>query len=301
MGVGLTDPWANGATAVLYIGPRDIQVWPKLIQATGATLFAAVPSLYRQMLKYCALARGELASLRHGLAAGEALPAALLADWRKRTGREIYEALGMSECSTFVSTFPGMADQARQPRQAAGGPAHRRPAGRRRRRAAAGGRDGPARHPPRRPRPDAGLLAPAGGEKLVYRGEWFVGGDLAAFDDEGYLWYHGRADDLMNAGGYRVSPAEVEAALADHPGHRRGRRRRACRPPRCQRDRRLRRRPTGRAQGRRLDPGACREPPRRLQAPAGGHLPRQPAAHRQWQADCAGLSQKAFDKYVFSV
>jgi Acyl-CoA synthetases (AMP-forming)/AMP-acid ligases II len=48
-------------------------------------------------------------------------------------------------------------------------------------------------------------------EKLVYRGQWFVGGDLAAFDDEGYLWYRGRADDLMNAGGYRVSPAEVEA------------------------------------------------------------------------------------------
>jgi Acyl-coenzyme A synthetases/AMP-(fatty) acid ligases len=61
------------------------------------------------MLKYCPLAPAELASLRHGLAAGEALPAALLAEWRRRTGREIYESLGMSECSTYVSTFPGMA------------------------------------------------------------------------------------------------------------------------------------------------------------------------------------------------
>ena len=50
------------------------------------------------------------------------------------------------------------------------------------------------------------------------RGDWFVGGDLAAFDADGYLWYRGRADDVMNVGGYRVSPLEVEAALADCPG-----------------------------------------------------------------------------------
>ena len=71
LGAGLTDPWANGASAVLYNGPRDITVWPRLIAATGATLFAAVPSLYRQILKYCDLTPSDLATLRHGLAAGE--------------------------------------------------------------------------------------------------------------------------------------------------------------------------------------------------------------------------------------
>jgi acyl-coenzyme A synthetase/AMP-(fatty) acid ligase len=49
------------------------------------------------------------------------------------------------------------------------------------------------------------------------RGDWFVSGDLASFGNDGYVWLHGRADDVMNAGGYRVSPSEVEAALADHP------------------------------------------------------------------------------------
>ena len=52
----------------------------------------------------------------------------------------------------------------------------------------------------------------------AFRGDWFAGGDLAAFDGDGYLWTHGRADDIMNAGGYRVSPLEVEAALIDCPG-----------------------------------------------------------------------------------
>lgn len=45
----------------------------------------------------------------------------------------------------------------------------------------------------------------------------FIGGDLAAIDDDGWVWRHGRNDDLMNAFGYRVSPLEVEKVLEAHP------------------------------------------------------------------------------------
>ena len=41
LGTGLTDPWANGATAIIYTGEKDPALWPRLIAATGATLFAA--------------------------------------------------------------------------------------------------------------------------------------------------------------------------------------------------------------------------------------------------------------------
>src|SRR3546814_4360 len=71
LGVGLTDPWANGATTVLYSGEKDVQVWPKLLERTGATLFAAVPTLYRQILHYCDLSKHDLSALRHGRTAGE--------------------------------------------------------------------------------------------------------------------------------------------------------------------------------------------------------------------------------------
>jgi acyl-coenzyme A synthetase/AMP-(fatty) acid ligase len=47
--------------------------------------------------------------------------------------------------------------------------------------------------------------------------EWFATGDLAGIDADGYVWYRGRADDLMNAGGFRVSPLEVESVLLQHP------------------------------------------------------------------------------------
>lgn len=217
LGVGLTDPWANGATTVLYNGEKDVQVWPKLMEKTSATLFAAVPTLYRQILKYCDLAAHDISALRHGLTAGEALSLALLDQWRAATGKELYEALGMSECSTYVSTAPGMEIRAGSP----GCPQPGRCV------AALPVEGGSEPLPPGETgllavhRSDPGLMLGywrrPDEEAEVYRGEWFIGGDLASFDADGYMHYHGRADDLMNAMGYRVSPQEVEAALATHP------------------------------------------------------------------------------------
>ena len=54
-------------------------------------------------------------------------------------------------------------------------------------------------------------------EAAAFRGEWFIGGDLAEFDADGWVWHRGRNDDIMNAFGYRVSPLEVEKVLSAHP------------------------------------------------------------------------------------
>ena len=54
-------------------------------------------------------------------------------------------------------------------------------------------------------------------EALVYRGEWFCGGDLAHIDADGYVWFHGRHDDILNPMGYRLSPLEIEGVLRRHP------------------------------------------------------------------------------------
>ena len=51
-----------------------------------------------------------------------------------------------------------------------------------------------------------------------FQGDWYLTGDRGAMDAEGHITYLGRDDDMMNAGGYRVSPLEVEAALAGLPG-----------------------------------------------------------------------------------
>jgi acyl-coenzyme A synthetase/AMP-(fatty) acid ligase len=54
--------------------------------------------------------------------------------------------------------------------------------------------------------------------KAKFAGPWFLTGDRGTMDAEGHVSYLGRADDMMNAGGYRVSPLEVEAAFATFPG-----------------------------------------------------------------------------------
>ena len=217
LGVGLTDPWANGATAVLYNGPRDVTIWPLLMAKFRATLFAAVPGLYRQILKYNDLNAFDLSSLRHGLTAGEALSTALLEQWRATTGKELYEALGMSECSTYVSSSPSVPVRPGSP----GKPQTGRCV------AALPVEGGDEPLPPGETgllavhRTDPGLMLGywhrPEEEALVYRGPWFLGGDLVHFDADGYMIYHGRNDDVMNAMGYRVSPLEVEHCLSKHP------------------------------------------------------------------------------------
>lgn len=50
-----------------------------------------------------------------------------------------------------------------------------------------------------------------------FRGDWLLTGDLATVDEDGYLWYRGRADDMFKAAGYRIGPAEIENCLVKHP------------------------------------------------------------------------------------
>ena len=217
MGTGLTDPWANGATAIVYTGEKDPAVWPRLMQSFNVTIFAAVPGVYRQILKYGDIGRATIPALRHGLTAGEALPDAVADEWQARTSRPLYEALGQSELSTYLSSAPsvprkpGTVGRPQPGRCVAildeNGGEEPLPAG-------SDGLIAVHRSDPglmlgywRRPEEEAG----------VYRGAWFLGGDAGVMDGEGYVAHRGRHNELMNAGGFRVSPAEVEQELAKHP------------------------------------------------------------------------------------
>lgn len=218
LGVGLTDPWANGATSIVYAGDKRPEIWPGLIRATGATIFAAVPGIYRQILKYADPKPKDFGALRHGLVAGETPPLGLFDDWHAKTGRHLYEALGMSELSTYVSSSPTV------PRR--DGTIGKAQSGRRVAILPTDGGDTPL--PPGQEgliavhRSDPGLMIGywkrPDEEREVYRGEWFTGGDLGHMDADGYITHTGRANDLLNAGGYRVSPLEIEAVLAQAPG-----------------------------------------------------------------------------------
>jgi acyl-coenzyme A synthetase/AMP-(fatty) acid ligase len=207
LGTGLMDPWAIGATAMVYTGPPDRHVWGKLVRDHSATIFAAAPGVYRQIVE--AGADG-FENLRHGLSAGEKMPAVVMDAWQAQTGKAVYEALGMSEVSTFVSSSPIVA-----PRSGTAGKAQEG------RRLAVLGRGRPVGVG------EAGVMAVSKDDPGLmlgyfeqpdetaakYQDQWFVTGDTVSMDGDGYVTYLGRDDDMMNAGGYRVSPIEVEAAM----------------------------------------------------------------------------------------
>lgn len=214
LGTGLMDPWSVGATALIPAAGVEPQALPLLMKRHEATIFAAAPGVYRKILNHHE--KIDLPRLRHGLTAGEKLPAQTREDWRNAAGTELYEAFGMSECSTFISGSPGRPSApgtlgAPQPGRrvalvdAAGDPVPLGEAGT----IAVSRRD---------PGLMLGYLGAEEETAARMRGEWFLTGDLGTMDEDGQITYAGRADDMMNAGGYRVSPLEVEAALNGIPG-----------------------------------------------------------------------------------
>ncbi len=208
LGTGLLDPWTLGATALDPAAGVEVGQLALLARRFDATILAAVPGVFRQMLK-----RGlpALPRLRHGLTAGEPLPPALRQAWREACGTDLHEAFGMTEVSTFLSGAPD--------RPAPPGMAGYAQAGRR---LAVLGADGPL--PPGQPgilavhRSDPGLMLGYWRDPRAtaarFRGDWFVTGDLVEQAPDGAFRALGRADELMNPGGYRVAPLEVESALA---------------------------------------------------------------------------------------
>ena len=208
LGTGLLDPWAAGATALVPVDGTDPAMLGLLAKRHDATILAGAPGIFRKLL---ARDLPALPRLRHALSAGEALPPSIRARWQAATGTDIHEALGMSECSTFLSAAP-----ARPAPEACIGYAQ---AGRRLAVLDDAGTQAPdtvqgrlAIH-----RSDPGLslgyLDADGRPDLPLSGDWFVTGDLVTRRADGAYTYHGRADDILTAGGFRIAPSEIEAAF----------------------------------------------------------------------------------------
>jgi acyl-coenzyme A synthetase/AMP-(fatty) acid ligase len=214
LGTGLLDPWAIGATALIPAPGTPPEALALLLKRHDATILAAVPGVFRKLLKPGGAM--DLPKLRHGLSAGEKLSAGLRQAWQAATGCMLHEALGMSECSTFISGSPARpapGDSLGYPQpgrriailDATANPVDPGAIG-----ILAIHRDDPGLM--------LGYLGPMGAPELPLAGDWFVTGDLVSAAPDGALSYHGRHDDILTTGGYRIAPREIEEALADAPG-----------------------------------------------------------------------------------
>jgi acyl-coenzyme A synthetase/AMP-(fatty) acid ligase len=216
LGSALMDPLYRGQTVIAYEGRNDAHTWPQLIARHRATIFIGVPTVYRQILQKTAYTAADVPTLRHCMSAGEHLSDEVFAQWRSRFGREIYEAVGMSEFSYYLS-------QSRLRPIRPGSAGFPQP-----------GHDVRLLDPETRlevppgeegmiciPESDPGLFLeywrlPEETAKLRHHG-WFHTGDYARYDADGYIWFLGRKDDIIKSFGYRVSPYEVERVLKSHP------------------------------------------------------------------------------------
>jgi len=215
LGTGCLDPWRYGCSTVIYGGEHNPEKFFELIDKYRVNVFMAVPTVYRQMLRIADETNHDLTSLHHALSAGEHLSEELFHSWKNKLGVELYDGLGMSEFSYYLSNMPGMLikpGSAVKPQ-----PGHRSALIDEEGKEVGVGEVGVLATP----RDDPGIMLrywqrPEETEKM-FRGEWFVSGDYFYKDEDGYFWLVGREDDIITTFGYRVSPFEVERVLSEHP------------------------------------------------------------------------------------
>jgi len=189
-------PWIRGAAALLHDARFDPAERLELLERERVNVLCMAPTEYRVIAKRATLRRFE--ALRGLVAAGEALNPEVLRAWEAATGLQIRDGYGQTETGQLTATPPGV-------------PARPGSMG--------------------RPLPGMNLWVDCG--ELVVdpatvptfflhygggpspQGVWRTG-DRVATDDDGFLYFEGRTDDVIISAGYRIGPFEVESALVAH-------------------------------------------------------------------------------------
>ncbi|MRH42025.1 acetate--CoA ligase [Aquibacillus halophilus] len=215
---GLFAPWLNRATIVIQGGRFSAEKWYQLIEDLKVTTWYSAPTAFRMLMSQGDLYKSyDLSSIRHVLSVGEPLnPEVINWAWNK-LGFRIHDTWWMTETGGHLIVnlptepikpgsmgrpFPGIevgildAEGNELPHGSVGQLAIRAPW--------------------------PGLMKEIWGNKdkfdsyFQYEG-WYISGDLAVQDQEGYVFFQGRDDDMINSAGERIGPFEVESKLIEHP------------------------------------------------------------------------------------
>ena len=211
--------WTQGAAILQHDarGRFDAPLTLGILERYGVTSFCAPPTAYR-MLVLEDLKSRDLSSLRHCTGAGEPLNAEVMKVWQDGTGLTIYDGYGQTETVLLVGNYrcipvkPGSMGKPVPGFDIAivDDDGNELPTGEE-------GQIG-VRVKPERP---MGLMKEYWQDPeamdVAFQGDWYLTGDKAYQDEDGYLWFVGRADDVIISAGYRIGPFEVESALLEHP------------------------------------------------------------------------------------
>jgi len=214
----LFGPWSCGAAVLFYDGDFDPKARLRLIEKHGVTVFCAAATEFRRLILED-LSPHDLSKLRHVVSAGETVNPEVVERWRALTGIPLYDGYGLTEILMVVLNYPCMPvkpGSMGKPLPGTdvlvigddGGPV---------------GPGAPGRLVIKLPNPQLMLEYWRDPERTaacfidVEGARCFLTGDMVVADADGYLFYHGRSDDVISASGYRIGPLEVENALMEHP------------------------------------------------------------------------------------
>lgn len=214
----LFGPWSRGSAVLFYDGRFDAAERLRLIARHGVTVFCGAATEFRHLVNED-YSKADLGRLRLAVSAGETVNPEVIRRWQEMTGIPLLEAYGQTETLMTVSNSPG--------KRAKDGSMGR----------ALPGCQMAVLDPEGRPalpgeRGQLALVLPNPQLMLGYWDEpertartmlsrdgidYFLTGDLAHIDAEGFIFYEGRVDDIISSAGYRIGPVEVENALQEHP------------------------------------------------------------------------------------
>lgn len=227
----LTDTgWAKAAWGTLFgqfheracvvqadLGRPDAALLLGIIERHAVTSLCAPPTLYRTLVQ-ADFSPFDLSALRHCTSAGEPLNPEVIRAWKEGTGGlVVHDGYGQTETAALVANYrsvdvrPGSMGLPVPGWDLAVLDDELEPAG--------PGVVGhvAVRHDPVRP---VGLfhgyLGDDGATDAVFKGPWYLTGDKAAMDADGFFWFEGRGDDVITSSAYRIGPFEVESALIEH-------------------------------------------------------------------------------------
>jgi acetyl-CoA synthetase len=193
-------PWLGGAAAVLHDGRFDPVERLRLCEELGVNVLCQAPTEYRMLAKRDELR--PLPGMRRLVAAGEPIEPEVIRLFQERVGAPIGDGYGQTETGAIAGMRPEDADPSRY-----------------------GSMGRPLPGVETRVREGELQLRAASSPTFFARyldgeefgDEWWPTGDRVREDEDGYLWFEGRGDDVILSSGYRIGPFEVESALITHP------------------------------------------------------------------------------------
>ncbi|HKH40695.1 MAG TPA: AMP-binding protein [Solirubrobacterales bacterium] len=193
-------PWLRGAAALIHDGRFDPDTRLEIVEREGVNVLCQAPTEYRILAKRTQLR--PIGALRRMISAGEPLNPEVIRAFREAMGMGIGDGYGQTETGAITGMRPDEDDPARDGSMG-------RPLPGIESRVAQGELQV-------RPETVPSLFSHYLGDE-PFEGEWWATGDQVREDEDGYLWFEGRDDDIIITAGYRVGPFEVESALVSHP------------------------------------------------------------------------------------